>query len=1163
MRLSKIKLAGFKSFVEPTTIIFPNQVTGIIGPNGCGKSNTIDAVRWVMGESSAKQLRGDSMDDVIFNGSSARSAVNRASVELVFDNSDRTLLGQYAAYNEISIRREVSRESGSNYYLNGSKCRRRDIADIFLGTGLGPRSYAIIEQGMISRIIEAKPEELRVYLEEAAGISKYKERRRETENRIKHTRENLDRLNDLREEVDKQLKHLERQAKAAERYKVLKAEERELKAQLLVLRWSTLNDQVEADQKQLTELQTRLEAVIADQREVEASVENLRSEQTEAHDRLNQVQGSFYKVGSEISRIEQNIKHFKETRERQQHDLQQIDEAWQEARGHIEDDRARLDDLQHNLQTKSPTLDALKETEQHASEQLADAERTMRDWQHEWDEFSQQFSQTMQVIEVETSRVRQLGSNLERSEQRRTRVAEEQDRLSSGNYEDKLTELYEQEAAATMIIDDLNSQNETTANDIGLVRQTLQTLDQDIDQLRTELSRNRGQLASLEALQQAALGQQNETTSQWLQQHQLHSHSQVAQQLQVPERWQLAVETVLGQQLEAVCVDNIEALAADLMHLEAGSLMLVQSDESPAIAGTLADQVQSELINGLLNTVYTADTLAAALQQRARLQAHESVITPEGLWIGPNWLRIKRADDTSDSVLGREQQIKQCQESIEQHEAQLDERQEQRATQARQLNQHEQQRDELQQQLQQRTSEAADVRSQLNSLKNQIQQTQQRQSELTQELSDIEQLIQQDNEAIREAELNLEQARTHQSVATDQQTNLQARREELSQRVTEARERVRADRQALHEIEINLESLRTARETTDKNLERMQTQLAHLQARREALLNVVDNDDTPLENMQAELNTLLAQRIKVEQTLNESRTRVETVEHQIRDHETRRSALEHKVQDVRSKVEERRLNTQETRVRCQTIKEQLDTTEFAIEALLENLPDHATIKDWTQQVEALALRISRMGPINLAAIDEQKEHSERRDYLEAQFTDLTQALETLETAIEKIDKETRSRFKDVFEQVNTRLKDMFPRLFGGGQAYLELTGHDLLSTGVSIMARPPGKRISNIHLMSGGEKALTAVAMVFAIFELNPAPFCMLDEVDAPLDEANVGRFAKLVKEMSEQVQFIVITHNKTTMEMMDQLSGVTMREAGVSRLVAVDIDEAVKMTAA
>jgi chromosome segregation protein len=1167
MRLSKIKLAGFKSFVDPTTIHFPSNLTGIVGPNGCGKSNTIDAVRWVMGESSARHLRGESMDDVIFSGSSSRKPVGQASVELVFDNSEGKLEGPYAQYNEISARRLVTRDGQSKYFLNGTKCRRRDISDLFLGTGLGPRSYAIIEQGMISRLIEAKPEELRVFLEEAAGISKYKERRRETENRMRHTRENLDRLDDLREEVDKQLAHLQRQSRTAERFKEFKQEERQFKAEHLALRWRELKKDMEKREQAIQEQQTRLEQVIAEQRSVEADIEQNREQRTEASESLNQIQGRFYKLGSDISRLEQSIQHQKEMHQRQQNDLRELESALEEAEIILSRDQEQLEEISFMLEESEPELELKREAQQASSATLHEAEQAMHQWQTAWEDYNRRSAEPSQEAQVERTRMEQLERHIGQLQQRLQRINEEKQKLVGDDLEGELEQLREQGEQAEMHKAELDERVADVLEAINRVREQNSQMNREQDGVRRQLHDSRGRLASLEALQQAALGKKEKAITGWLDNNGLANNARLAESLQVESGWEKATETVLGQYLEAVCVDGVDALSSSLGALEAGSLTLFDTSASVASSATggssLADRVRSPYALGnLLSGVRIAEDISQALAMRGSLGDTESVITRDGIWLAKNWLRVARDSDEKSGVIAREQEIKQLQQSLEQLELQAEEIEQKIQDGRGELQQQEQQREQLQAELNQAHNQCSQIQAQITARQSKLEQLLNRNKNLQEESAEINSQITREEADMETARRKRNEAMTQMEVLSREREELTGQREAIQNRLHEAKSRAQTEREAVHELAIQIESRRTSKRNLQQNIERMSHQLQQQQQRRSELQQMLASDEQPVETMQEELEGLLAQRLEVEGQLSEARRTVETIDNTLRSREQQRGEFEQKSQMIRSSLEQARLNTQEVKVRSKTVEEQLEETDFHVEELLEKLGEQARIDDWQRKVDDITQKIARLGPINLAAIDEYQEQLKRKEYLDSQHDDVTEALDTLEKAIAKIDKETRSRFKETYEHVNGRLQEMFPRLFGGGQAYLEMTGDDLLNTGVMVMARPPGKRISHIHLMSGGEKALTAVALVFAIFELNPAPFCMLDEVDAPLDEANVGRFCALVKEMSKRVQFIFITHNKTTMELSENLSGVTMREAGVSRLVSVDVEEATKMVA-
>jgi chromosome segregation protein len=1167
MRLSKIKLAGFKSFVDPTSIEFPSALTGVVGPNGCGKSNIIDAVRWVMGESSAKNLRGESLTDVIFNGSTSRKPVGQASIELVFDNSDGTVTGQYAQFNEISVKRQVSRDGQSLYFLNGTRCRRRDITDIFLGTGLGPRSYAIIEQGMISRLIEAKPEELRVFLEEAAGISKYKERRRETENRIRRTRENLDRLEDLREEVAKRLQTLQRQARTAERYKEMKQQERHDKGQLLLLKLRDLDAEGEIRQRAMRERETTLESHIADLRSIERRLESGRGEHTEASDELNEVQARYYELGAEIARLEQAIKHAQDMQARQQQDLEQAEQALGELTDHIALDRTELEDLEIFLAGHEPDMEAAVQAREAADEHRAACEEAMQRWQHEWDDFNQRFTEPSQSAQVERSRMEQLERNLNAHRTRLKRLEEERDRLDDSALVEEIARLEEEEETLSLRDGATQEELDLIRDDIGEWRENNQTASEALHQARDRLQQLRGRLTSLQTLQQAALGETSSEVAGWLEGQGLADAPRLAQQIEVEPGWERAVETVLGSHLEAVCVDGLDAVASVLEDLPSGSLSVYETT-SPANGSTvdgtpLVDKVTARWdLAPLLHGIHAAEDLDQALRLRNGLQAGESVVTRDGIWLGTRWLRVIREEDGSAGILEREREIRSLEEDLERLEATVEEHEQRLAEGRERLHELEERREAIQGEASQLHRQLGDLRARLGGRRVRLEQLQARQRRIGEDMEEVAGEIEQDRLRLAEASASRAEAMALVERLMQERDELSERRERLQQELTEARAAARAARDEVHRHALEVESKRAARNSLVQNLERMQRQLEQLTERRDLLRDNLESGGEPLPGMQEELATLLSRHAEVEARLIEERRRVESIEEALRQYEEERIQAERRVEETRISLEQDRMARREIEVRAQALNEQLAEAGIPREELEADLPGDATVEQWQQNLEQLALRIQRLGPINLAAIDEYKEESERKQYLDAQHEDLVEALTTLENAIRKIDRETRSRFKETYDKVNATFQQTFPKLFGGGHAYLDLTGEDLLETGVTVMARPPGKRNSTIHLLSGGEKALTAVALVFSIFELNPAPFCMLDEVDAPLDDANVGRFCELVKEMSSRVQFIFITHNKTTMQMANQLSGVTMHEPGVSRLVAVDVDEAVQMAA-
>ena len=1165
MRLEKIKLAGFKSFVDPTTVLFPSNLVGIVGPNGCGKSNVIDAVRWVMGESSAKMLRGESMADVIFNGSSSRKPVGTASIELIFDNADGSAGGQYAQYGQISVKRQVSRDGQSLYSLNGVRCRRRDITDLFLGTGLGPRSYSIIEQGMISRIIEARPEDLRVYLEEAAGISKYKERRRETENRMAHTRENLERLDDLREEVQKQLRHLERQSATAQKYKAYREEERRVRAELVVLRLKAMLADVAQRDRLIAEQENGLQAALAEQRNLEAQIEQQRAAHTEANDAFNEVQGSFYAVGSEIARLEESIQYAREARRREEADLVQARHALEQAQALSAQDSGRLAELAGELDRDRPMLDEARSRADSAAARLQEAEAAMQAWQSGWDDFNQHANEPAQQAQVERTRINHLEEQEVQLKRRIARNAEEREQLSDLSLQAEIKDLQRRETEGEAALMAAREHVEARVQSIAELRERSQGLQEALASARTELETLKGRLASLQALQQAARSEGDEGLGQWLEAQGLSDAPRLLEVLQVPDAWQRAVEVVLAEQLQACVVEQLDGPGSHLAALERGALTLFDSAGEPpqARSGTLAAVVDGPpSVIHVLNGVHIAGGLAEALRRRSELGVGESLVTPDGLRVGHGWISLQRGSDAGAGVLAREQEIRELLRRKGDLEPQVQRLIDQLAEDRLTLAEAEQARETEQRDVEAAQRVLAEARALLSGKRARAEQIRHRLEALAADALDLQQQIERGAADMQSARSHLHQALASIEDLGKRREQLVAQRDKLRSALDDARTTAGEARNRVHEIALRVEAMRSSEDSLRSGIGRMQQQLAQLHERCADLEASLEAGKAPIGQQQAKLEQQLQVRAAIEAELSQSRKDLEGIDHALRELERSRHLTEQRVQNARSALDQTRMTRQEFLVRSKTLEEQLAETGLERAQLEAEMPEEAAPEAWQARAEALAGKIQRLGPINLAAIEEFKEQSERMAYLDSQHADVSKSLATLEEAIRKIDRETRTRFKETFDRVDAGFKELFPKLFGGGHAYLELTGEDLLDTGVTVMARPPGKRNSSIHLLSGGEKALTAVAMVFAIFRLNPAPFCMLDEVDAPLDDANVGRYSALVKEMSEHVQFIFITHNKVTMEVANQLSGVTMHEPGVSRLVSVDVEEAAALAA-
>jgi chromosome segregation protein len=1157
MRLKKIKLAGFKSFVDPTVLELPSNLVGVVGPNGCGKSNVIDAVRWVLGESSAKNLRGESMSDVIFNGSSGRKPVGQASIELIFDNSDGSLGGEYASYAEISIRRVATRDNQSNYFLNGTRCRRRDITEIFLGTGLGPRSYAIIEQGMISRVIEAKPEELRGFLEEAAGISLYRKRRQETETRMRHTRENLARLDDVRQELDKQLERLKRQSESAERYKVLKEEYDKIEQDLTCLRWRLIHNQLQSQSILIHSHAAQYEEKMAGKTSIDLELEKLRQKHNEQSDICHSIQDQYYDLGTEVTRTEQTLQNLRERQQQLQKDLFQTDQTLEQLNNQSNEDAGRLQTVRNELMALAPLREESTLAREKAKAQLQEADAAMRHWEEGFLHFQQEAELPQRTAEAEKARLEQLDRQVRDLDLKLKKLSEEFSHLETVSKEEKIlkleNDLREQENLRSTRKETLSK----VQDQINEARNHQNHLSKALDQERNQGHVLQGRKVSLEALQQAALGKTDSHIAAWLERVEAKDNLRIAEQMTVEKGYEFAVETVLGSSLEAVCVNGFEGLAAKIAELEAGNLTLfdqslqmgdLASDKSQAnlniklkdLASPLLEKIHSPLpLQGFCDGIYVVDDLNTALELRHKLESHESLITKEGIWLGSHWLRVYRGSDSKTGILAREAELKQIQDELPKHQEALARLETEYQQNRDNIVSFEQERETLLNQERERNQVINLFSTKLSSERARLEHTNQRLSIVQEEMTEHKHKMKLAEEETAMARLSLE-------TAIDAMADFATRRAALLEERDKLRELLKLSTQESRQAEEKMQAL----------LLQNQSLKSQEQAKEESIARLKEHCDKALERNQ-QLKIEMENCISPQPELREN---LSGCDNQLRSMEKQRHEFEQSAEKIRTELEQYRIAAQGFEVRLQTIDEKLAALNVQVADRIAEITEDADETEWANRLTEIGNKIQRLGAINLAAIEEYQSEIERKTYLDLQTKDLTEALETLENAIRKIDRETRARFKEVFEKVNQEFQQLFPRLFGGGQSYLELLGEDLLEAGVTIMARPPGKRNSSIHLLSGGEKALTAVALVFAIFQLNPAPFCMLDEVDAPLDDANVVRFSNLVKHMSSTLQFVYITHNKVTMEIADHLVGVTMKEPGVSRLVSVNVAEAVEM---
>ncbi|MDP1666557.1 MAG: chromosome segregation protein SMC [Methylobacter sp.] len=1174
MKLEKIKLSGFKSFVDSTVIPISGNLTAIVGPNGCGKSNIIDAVRWVMGESSAKHLRGGSMADVIFNGSSGRKPVSTASVELVFNNTDSKLGGEYSQYDTIAIKRQVSRDGTSVFMLNGSRCRRKDITDIFLGTGLGSRSYAIIEQGTISRMVEAKPDELRVHIEEAAGVSKYKERRSETETRMKHTRENLERLDDLRDEVEKQIKHLQKQAEKAEKYTELKKQERQYRLELLAMRWNTYHQAAKQLDERLQEVAHEHNRVFVELRDIDNSIEAKRAEHKTQQQQTNSSQGDYYQIVAEVSGLEQTIKHSESSREQTIVEINRLRQQADQSLAELEADVQQLEEIKEALFEAEEGLIVAEERQEDVLYSQQEVQQQKNSWQEQWEAYRTTSSSYKEQAEVQRVKTVQLENQNRQLQIRLDKLHGERSELESGDLQSEIESLDTGiEIIETQRVE-LHQQLEDLHQQIREQRQQIKQSHDELHMRRSEMQSVKGKVTSLELLQQHVMGKDNKHLSAWLESVDLVENRRLAEFLDVQAGWDTAVETVLGSYLEAICIESADQVIPGLQRLTDESLMLVETKSVGAtsvaepvewateVAPTnLLDKVKAPWdLSNLLAGVYCVDDAETARALSAQLKPHESVITPDGTWFGSGWIKIIRAKDSKTGVLQREKELRLLKQRQEELHIEIEAFEDRLETAENGLKEAEVTRESIQQQDNSLGSELSVKSAEFSAHSARLEHQQRRLEQVCNDIDELSRETADNAETIAEYQLLLEQAEQSMEQQEENKHSLEALNQELQSEQQRIDQSVNEARQQVYSIKAQIESLRSSETLTGKQLDRLKLQHQQSLERIAELELNLHQTLTPMDEEKKQLEQMVVDKEQLETRLKKQRQLQEDLEAEI----TRLSEEHVRVQRALEKQKEAldtiRFELQESKVRQQTVNEQLKEIDADVELVLQSLPEQAEENGWKRTVDDLLAQIERLGTINLTAIEEYKAQSERMNFLNEQHADLIEALQTLDQAISKIDKESRLRFKETFDKINTGLQEKFPKLFGGGHAYLELTEQDELESGVNIIARPPGKKNSSIHLLSGGEKALTAVALVFSIFELNPAPFCLLDEVDAPLDDANVGRFSKMVEEMSASVQFLYISHNKVTMEIAKQLAGVTMKEPGVSRMVAVDIEEAVSL---
>jgi len=1165
LRLSQIKLAGFKSFVDPTNIKLPGQIVGVVGPNGCGKSNVIDALRWVLGESRASALRGETMQDVIFNGSSQRKPVSRASVELIFDNSMGKAAGQWSSYAEISIKRVLQRDGDSTYHINNQHVRRKDITDIFLGTGLGPRAYAIIEQGMISRIIEAKPEELRIFLEEAAGVSKYRDRRRETELRIGDTRDNLLRVGDILQELDKQLVRLGEQAEIARQYRALEAKRNTTQH----LFWMLKKQEAEAQRAryaQTTEkTRTELEAETARLRDIESQLETTRSSHYQLTDALHARQGELYTANAEIARLEQQIKHVADQRQRM---TQQIayTERQIEQQQHQRHGMQSL--LEHWKRQQDGAAVKVAEAEQHAQQEganLPQAEEQARIVQEKYNELQREQLKLDQQLQLADTQRENLQRNIQQLESRRSRLLLEKDNLP---YHDAEALQQTQKQAA-----ELETEQSAQLKNLANLQEQLPLADNERRNQLASLQQQERMLAQTEARMQALQQLQrhidnDKNLNAWLQQHQMDKLPRLWQSIRIDNGWEDALEAVLHERLNAIATSSLGDVASCKEAPPAKLALFAKSaaEQGAADSAQLTPllsyvQCQDEQVlpamRDWLKHIYAIADVEQGYAQRASLPPGGWFVTPQGHLVGAHSVMFHAPDSQLHGVLARQREIEKLElESAEQNRNLDYSRQQAAQAEERYLS--------IETQIEPLRTSSNDLQQRLHGMQMQILKINQAHERSAERRLQIEKEMQEVAGLADAEQSRLRDIGEQMAALREQSTAFHARVDEAQRNVNaqdlalrEQREKAQQAQHALQESRFYAKTCAEKITDLQHNTQQAAEALAQLEQNLTQLhADMAGSDD---EAAKQQLQDMLQVRAKCEQALAEARNTLENATVNLQRLEQERLASEHKLYPLRDKLNELTLKEQEARLHFEQWAEQLQGVD---EQTLLPLLEAGDRKPNSMQTELnrLSADIEALGAVNLAALEELQAATERKAYLDAQAGDLNEAMATLEEAIRSIDKESRNLLMETYNQVNQHLAELFPILFAGGEARLVLTGEEILDSGVQVMAQPPGKKNSSIHLLSGGEKALTAIALIFSMFKLNPAPFCLLDEVDAPLDDTNAERLCTLIRKISQHTQFVFISHNKITMELAQQLVGVTMQEKGVSKVVAVDIEEALRM---
>ena len=1155
MRLSSIKLSGFKSFVDSTIINLDSNLVGVVGPNGCGKSNVIDAVKWVLGESSAKNLRSDSMSDVIFNGSETRKPVGTASVELIFDNEDRTISGPYAQFNEVSVRRVVSRDGLSNYYLNNTNCRRKDITNLLLGTGLGSSGYSIIEQGMISKIIDAKPDEIRSYLEEAAGVTKFKERRKDTLNRLRHTQENLDRIEDIIQEVSKQLDKLTRQAKNAERYKELKQEQLKVNSEIIFLRIREIDSKKELLDQSLLNLRNDRERISTEKIKLVTELSTLKTKADESQEVFDTLQKNFYQTGSKISNLESQKSLINDTIQSINQDIEKIHHDLENSRQMLTEDANKLDDSSTRDNTLNPELNEknlLLNKQTSALELLSEEMKNIQASKNEASTTNNRHNSELIKLDAD---IDQNSENISRINRTLDDINSQLSDISKKTIldvesnENDINALKDKQSA---LISNINEHQ----NLCDGIKENLESLHLNHNNLKTQLSKNIGQVESLKEF----LNLNKPEIDSSLKEN-LELRKSCSDLLKVEEGWESAIDIVLGDRLNSYFLNNEinQETIRELSDYESISLENLTNNQSMTIpAGSLHSKIITDYLIEELIHIRAVENIDEAIEHIEDLKPNQSVITKSGIWLSKNFYRS--ASSGQEGILSIEKKIHVLNDEIDGIRALLDKD-------STKINGVKINLDE-------------EIKI-IESLKEAI--------DLNKEALD-DQIIEQNrliahNDAIKDRKITLENQKAllekekldREQISKDKHSTkkilqnkideyaarldqLSTQELELMSKIEELNLDITINQKRLHEIEIEIKEHTTIKSSTETGIQRLENQIQILEENLISRNNSLNNKNLELNEVNIKLDTTLVEYQKLDEKVIQSKSELSEISSNILAIEDSIAVNDNKINQLRDQIETNSLANKELEVNHKNLNDDLAELGISFNAVSTTISDAVNLTEHQDLLDSISRKLSNLGAINLAAIEEKEELDERKSFLDEQFDDLTSAIRVLQEAINKIDNETKEKFREMFEGANQALKYYFPKLFGGGHAFLELESEDLLTAGVYIMSSPPGKKINNISMLSGGEKTLTAIAFIFSMFHLNPSPFCLLDEVDAPLDESNVGRFSELVAAMSEKVQFLLITHNQATMEVLESLMGVTMAEPGVSRIVSVNMKDAVSL---